>query len=71
VQDTCGVHGLLTAPCDEHRYRLYGVQGEHASCAGNFRKARAPFLGSVRCIPQPVNLFMNVGVFPDGLYEAA
>jgi uncharacterized protein YcgI (DUF1989 family) len=30
VQDTCGVHDLLTAPCDEHRYRLYGVQGEHA-----------------------------------------
>jgi len=28
VQDTCGVHDLLTAPCDEHRYRLYGVQGE-------------------------------------------
>ena len=38
VQDTCGVNDLLTAPCDEYRYRLYGVQGEHASCAGNFRQ---------------------------------
>ncbi len=47
VQDTCGVHDLLTAPCDEHRYRLYGVQEEHASCAGNFRQVMAPFLGSV------------------------
>ena len=47
VQDTCGVHDLLTAPCDEHRYRLYGVQGEHASCAGNFRQVMAPYLGSV------------------------
>ncbi len=43
VQDTCGVHDLLTAPCDEHRYRLYGVQGEHASCAGNFRQVMAPY----------------------------
>jgi uncharacterized protein YcgI (DUF1989 family) len=29
----------------------------------------APFLGSVRTIPQPINLFMNVGVFPDGRVE--
>jgi len=67
MQDTCGMHDLLTAPCDEHRYRLYGVH--HASCAGNFRHAMAPFLGSVRFIPQPVNLFMNVGVSPDGRVE--
>ena len=45
VQDTCGVHDLLTAPCDEYRYRLYGVQGEHASCAGNFRQVMAPLCG--------------------------
>jgi uncharacterized protein YcgI (DUF1989 family) len=69
VQDTCGVHDLLTAPCDEHRYRLYGVQGEHASCAGNFRQVMRPFLGASPYIPQPVNLFMNVGVFPDGRVE--
>jgi uncharacterized protein YcgI (DUF1989 family) len=70
VHDTCGVHDLLTAPCDEHRYRLYGVQGEHASCTGNFRQAMAPYLGSgVRFVPQPVNLFMNVSVFPDGRVE--
>jgi uncharacterized protein YcgI (DUF1989 family) len=29
----------------------------------------APFLGSVRTIPQPINLLMNVGVFPDGRVE--
>jgi uncharacterized protein YcgI (DUF1989 family) len=69
VQDTCGVHDLLTAPCDEHRYRLYGVQGDHASCAGNFRQVMTPFLGAVPFIPQPVNLFMQVGVFPDGRVE--
>lgn len=69
VEDTCGVHDLLTAPCDEHRYRLYGVQGAHASCAGNFRAVMLPALGANPYIPQPVNLFMNVGVFPDGRVE--
>jgi uncharacterized protein YcgI (DUF1989 family) len=60
VQDTCGVHDLLTAPCDEHRYRLYGVQGEHASCTDNFRQAMAPYHGNVRFVPQPVNLCRRV-----------
>ena len=69
VQDTCGVHDLLTAPCDEHSYRLYGLQGEHASCAGNFRHVMTPFLGVVPFIPQPVNLFMRVEVSPDGRVE--
>lgn len=69
VQDTCGVHDPLTAPCDEHRYRLYSVQGEHASCTSNFRQVMAAYLGSVRFVPQPVNLFMNVGMFPDGRVE--
>jgi uncharacterized protein YcgI (DUF1989 family) len=71
VHDTCGVHDLLTAPCDEHRYRLYGVQGEHASCTTNFGRVMEPYLGSAACfVPQPVNLFMNVGVFPDGRVES-
>src|SRR6202041_2337439 len=38
IADTCGVHDLLTAACDEHRYRLYGVEGHHRSCAGNLRE---------------------------------
>jgi uncharacterized protein YcgI (DUF1989 family) len=50
VQGTCGVHDLLTAPCDERRYRRCGLRAEHASCAGNFRQVMAPFLGSVDCV---------------------
>jgi uncharacterized protein YcgI (DUF1989 family) len=69
VQDTCGVHDLLTAPCDAHRYRLYGVLGEHASCSDNFERVMTPHLGAAPYIPQPVNLFMNVAVFPDGRVE--
>ncbi len=69
ITDTCGVHDLLTAACDEHRYRLYGVQGDHPSCVGNLRKVmRAHVPGRIH-VPQPVNLFMNVTVFPDGRVE--
>jgi uncharacterized protein YcgI (DUF1989 family) len=69
IADTCGVHDLLTASCDEHRYRLYGVQGDHPSCAGNLRAAMKPYLPGKVFIPQPVNFFMNVTVFPDGRVE--
>ncbi len=69
IADSCGVHDLLTAPCDAHRYRLYGVQGEHPSCAQNFRTALAHLIPGGIAIPQPVNLFMNVMVLPDGRVE--
>jgi uncharacterized protein len=67
ITDTCGVHDLLTAPCDEHRYRLYGVQAEHASCAGNLRQAVAPFFKTESFyVPQPFNMFMYCPVGADG-----
>lgn len=66
IADTCGVHDLLTAACDEHRYRLYGVQGEHPSCEGNLKKAMLAYFPSGMFTPQPLNLFSNVQVFPDG-----
>jgi uncharacterized protein YcgI (DUF1989 family) len=67
VADTCGVHDLLTAACDEHRYRLYGVEGHHRSCAGNLREAMEPYFGAERFyVPQPFNIFANVPIGPDG-----
>jgi len=69
IADTCGVHDLLTAACDEHRYRLYGVQGDHPSCVGNLRQVMRAHVPDRIYVPQPVNLFMNVTVFPDGRVE--
>ena len=67
IEDSCGVHDLITAPCDEHRYRLYGVQGGHPSCAGNMKKAMAEhFAGRPIYVPQPFNMFMYCPVGPDG-----
>src|SRR5437870_82239 len=47
------------------RYRLLGVD-HHASCQENLRRAMAD-LGHERIeVPQPINLFMDVRVEPDG-----
>ena len=57
IEDTCGVHDLMTAPCDEHRYRLYGVEGDHPSCAGNLKAVMADhFGGRPVYVPQPFDM---------------
>ena len=67
IADSCGVHDLLTAPCDEHRYRLYGLKHHHRSCAGNLREVMEPFFGTTRFyVPQPFNIFGNCPVGRDG-----
>lgn len=66
IADTCGKHDMLTAACDEHRYRLYGVKGHHPSCAGNLKDVMAPYFGDRRFfVPQPFNMFMDIPVGPD------
>jgi uncharacterized protein YcgI (DUF1989 family) len=46
------------------------IVDERGKQAGDFRAFNAaPFLGSVRTIPQPISLFINVGVFSDGRVE--
>lgn len=67
IADTCGCHDLLTAACDEHRYRLYGLQGHHRSCASNLREVMEPYLGTTRFyVPQPFNIFADIPIGPDG-----
>ncbi|WP_334176335.1 urea carboxylase-associated family protein [Pseudoxanthobacter sp.] len=67
IADTCRVHDLLTAACDEHRYRLYGLQHSHRSCAGNLREVMEPYFGTRPFyVPQPFNIFANVPVGADG-----
>jgi uncharacterized protein YcgI (DUF1989 family) len=64
--DSPGVHDMLCAACDASRYRLLGVDGWHASCQDNLQRVMAG-LGHDRIeVPQPINLFMAVGVEPDG-----
>ena len=69
LEDTSpGAHDLLMAPCDPTRYRLLGVEGWHASCQENLGFAMAELGLAPRLVPQPINLFMNTPVLPDGSF---
>ena len=67
VEDTTpGVHDMLFAACDKHRYAMLGVQGFHDSCANNLyteiKKAGFDLGRGEDWTPDPFNLFMNVPV---------
>jgi uncharacterized protein len=67
IADTCGRHDLITPACDEHRYRLYGVHGDHPSCAGNLKLAVAPWFKTTRFfVPQSFNMFQCCQIGADG-----
>ncbi len=67
VEDiTPGVHDMLIAACDEHRYRQLGAKGHHDSCTDNLKAALAGLGIAVPLTPSPLNLFMNVPVQADG-----
>jgi len=60
-----GVHDMLCAACDPIRYQLLGAE-EHASCQENLKGIMAELGHDAIEIPQPINLFMSVGVEQDG-----
>jgi uncharacterized protein len=71
VEDTVGVHDILAAACDPYRYRRdFGVE-DHRSCRVNFVEALAEFGIPDWRVPDPVNLFQNSPVEPDGGYGMA
>jgi uncharacterized protein YcgI (DUF1989 family) len=61
-----GHHDTLYAACDPARYRLLGVEGPHRSCAQNLREAMAGLGFAAVHVPQPLNVFMDVRVDPEG-----
>lgn len=66
ADDSPGYHDMLCAACDSTRYAALGVTGWHASCQENLMRAMSQLgVGPVE-VPQPINLFMNIPVLPDG-----
>ena len=61
-----GIHDMLCAACDPERYAGLGVEGWHASCQENLRRAMASLGVPDVEVPQPINLFMNIPVREDG-----
>ena len=69
VEDTVGVHDILAPACDPYRYRRdFGVE-DHRSCRMNFVEALAEYEIADWRVPDPVNLFQNSPVLPDGRYQ--
>lgn len=60
-----GVHDMLIAACDPARYREFGVEGYHRSCADNLVAAMATRGDLVTTIPQPINFFTNTCITDD------
>ncbi len=70
TEDTSpGTHDTLIAACDQERYRQLGVEGYHASCAENFRRALSLRGIEPDRVPAPLNLFMNIAWDASGRLE--
>lgn len=66
--DSCrGAHDMLIAACDPTRYELLGAAPGHRSCQENLRNAMSVVGHPHVDVPQPINLFMNTPVLPDGI----
>ncbi len=60
-------HDTLVAACDEWVYEKYGLPPGHASCQNNYREALAAIgVEAPATVPNPLNLWMNIPVAPDG-----
>jgi uncharacterized protein YcgI (DUF1989 family)/peptidoglycan/xylan/chitin deacetylase (PgdA/CDA1 family) len=67
VEDTTpGVHDIIWSACSPERYAMQGVVGHHDNCADNMHAALKDGFQSFSIpddwVPDPLNLFMNVGV---------
>jgi uncharacterized protein YcgI (DUF1989 family) len=61
-----GVHDWFLAACDTERYRQFGVEEPHRSCAENLREAMRSLGYEIPIVPQPINFFTNTEVEADG-----
>lgn len=60
-----GIHDFIIAPCDAIRYRQFGVEGHHRSCAENLAIAMRDLGHEITVAPLAVNFFTNT-VVEDG-----
>lgn len=72
VEDTSPeVHDTLLCACNPAIYRELGCEEGHRSCETNFLEALADIDRPATYVPPPLNLFMKVGVTPEGDLERA
>lgn len=67
VEDTCGRNDFLLAPCDSKTFaHFYESHDSSPSCLGNLSHELKKYGVIQDAIPTAFNLFMNVGIAPDG-----
>jgi len=65
TEDTCGYHDLLYTPCCRWALeKRFGVSRD--GCLEHLVEALRPWGITARALPDPLNLFFNVRVDPDG-----
>ena len=66
-EDTApGRHDMLFACCDKWLYQHYRCASGHRSCRDNFLEALFAAGFDAHLVPNPVNLWMNIPVDPEG-----
>lgn len=66
VEDTVGLHDMTFPPCDPARYLQGFGLTDHRSCRMNLAEMMADHKIPYPYLPDPINLFQNTPVFPDG-----
>ena len=67
LRDDVRRHDLLLVPCSQRMFELlYDFSGHHPSCQENLERALLPFGITASDIAQTFNVFMDVGVSPEG-----
>ena len=70
TEDTVGRHDFLYTPCSPETFSiLYKTTGHHPSCFENLSAALVPFGITPDAIPTTLNVFMNIGIQPNGELE--
>lgn len=64
-----GRHDCLAAACDKVRYEQLGGGSDHGSCEENLQIQARRHGFAVEYAPQPVNVFANFRVYPDGRFD--
>ena len=57
-----GIHDFIIAACDAVRYKQYGIEEHHRSCAENLAIAMREIGHEISVVPHPVNFFTNTAV---------
>ena len=69
LEDTSpGPHDMTFAPCDSELYRDLGAGEHHPNCRDNFFEAMRAIGVDPDGHPDPINVFQNTPINPDGSY---